>query len=254
MALFYDGAVLGLSVHRAGFTKHEPVDVRPRAFHSLTLRLSGAVRLTVDGKELLSRAPCVTYMPQGKAYNTEVLESGELIAIHFTMTDGSCGEPFVYRPDNFKHFESRFLALQAATRPGHPRDYNALSLFYGLLARLESETADASGIPPKILEARNLLEKGYSDPQLSIAAVAARLGISAVYLRREFKACFGLTPVAFLQSLRIGHATSMLQTGYYTVSQVAKESGYDSLSYFSAAFRKQTGAAPSDFLNSSPFL
>ena len=247
LVLFENAAVLELRTYSREFQKKETVYVPPRPFHSLTLRLSGAITIRTEGEAFLSAAPCITYVPKGVGYHTEVLESGHMLVAHFTMTEEADKSPrvLVVTPQTPEPYRRLFATLIGITPPGECRSYHALSLFYSILDRLQKDLElQTRQIPPRITQAKALLDREFSDAQLSVAAVADRLSLSAVYLRRAFKAAYGLPPLRYLQELRLSSAKTLLESGYYTVTEVAKQCGFDSLSYFSAAFRKQTGLSP----------
>lgn len=252
MDLFGDAAVLGLRTFRREFQKKETVYVPPRPFHSLTLRLSGAISIRTEHGQLLSVAPCITYVPMGVGYHTEVLESGQMLAVHFTMTEEEHSpRPLVYTPDTPEPYRRLFSALADAATPGQERDYRALSLFYSILEQLQKDLHRQHPVPARIRQAKEILDREFTDPQLSVAAVADHLGLSTVYLRRAFKAAYGEAPLAYLQALRLSSAKTLLESGYHTVTEVAQKCGYDSLSYFSAAFRKATGFSPLAYMRST---
>ncbi len=70
-------------------------------------------------------------------------------------------------------------------------------------------------------------------------------GIDPNRLRRWFKQNHGMTFQAYLRSLRLGTAFGHLANGENVIS-TAYDSGYDSLSGFSHAFKKTIGIAPSE--------
>jgi AraC-like DNA-binding protein len=255
--LFGNAAILELRAYRSEFQKKETVYVPPRPFHSLTLRLSGAISIRTDGEALLSAAPCITYVPKGVGYHTEVLESGTMLVAHFATTGEAERDPrvLVHTPRDPEAYRRLFGALLDAATPGQDRSYRALSLFYSVLAQLEQELeSKQQPVPPRIREAKQIFDSEFSEPQLSVASVADRLALSAVYLRRAFKTAYGAAPLAYLQALRLSRAKTLLESGYYTVTEVAEKCGYDSLSYFSAAFRKMTGLSPLAYARSTCFL
>lgn len=254
LELFQNAAVLELRTYSREFQKKETVYVPPRPFHSLTLRLSGAITIRTGGEEFLSTAPCITYVPMGVGYHTEVLESGHMLVAHFTMTKEAESSPrvLVMTPQASEPYRRLFASLISSAPPGENRSYHALSLFYSILDRLQKEPElQARQIPPRIIQAKGILDREFSDAQLSVASVADRLGLSAVYLRRAFRTFYGTAPLHYLQELRLSSARTLLESGYYTVTEVAEKCGYDSLSYFSAAFRKQTGLSPLAYMRST---
>lgn len=250
---FGNATVLSLRTFRSEFQKKETVYVPPRRFHSLTLRLSGAISIRTEHGQYLSMAPCITYVPSGVGYYTEVLESGQMLAVHFTTTDESEPAPraFVYTPDAPEVYRRLLSALVDAATPGQERDYRALSLFYSILDQLQKDLQPQQPVPKRIRQAKTILDREFADPQLSVASVADRLGLSTVYLRRAFKGAYGDAPLSYLQALRLSNAKTLLEAGYHTVSEVALLCGYGSLSYFSAAFRKQCGLSPQAYMRST---
>jgi AraC family transcriptional regulator of adaptative response / DNA-3-methyladenine glycosylase II len=79
----------------------------------------------------------------------------------------------------------------------------------------------------------------------SLAALAARLGVSDRHLRRIFQAEHGVTPVQYLQTRRLLMAKQLLTDTQLPVSQVALASGFGSLRRFNAAFAENYRMSPS---------
>lgn len=70
----------------------------------------------------------------------------------------------------------------------------------------------------------------------SVAAIAARLGVSDRHLRRIFAAEHGVTPLAWLQTRRLLLAKQLLTDTELPVATVAGASGFASVRRFNAAF------------------
>ncbi len=70
----------------------------------------------------------------------------------------------------------------------------------------------------------------------TVAAVAARLGISDRHLRRIFEAHWGIAPLRYLQTRRLLTAKQLLTDTRLPVAHVAALSGFASLRRFQAAF------------------
>jgi AraC family transcriptional regulator of adaptative response/methylated-DNA-[protein]-cysteine methyltransferase len=68
-------------------------------------------------------------------------------------------------------------------------------------------------------------------------------GLDPIFLRRWFKRFHGLTFQAYLRSLRIGLSLKQIQNGE-KVTDVAFDHGYESLSGFTGAFKKNIGNSP----------
>jgi AraC family transcriptional regulator len=78
----------------------------------------------------------------------------------------------------------------------------------------------------------------------SLDEVARLAGVSKFHLVRLFKALHGVTPMAYAERARMTAAEERLRSGAAPIGEVAADLGYDSPSAFAKAFRRWTGAAP----------
>lgn len=82
---------------------------------------------------------------------------------------------------------------------------------------------------------------------LSLMELAAIAGMSAYHFARLFKLSTGLTPHQYVLTQRMERAKHLLLRGQCNVTDVAFESGFNDLSYFSRMFRKATGISPARY-------
>ena len=82
------------------------------------------------------------------------------------------------------------------------------------------------------------------DQQVSIREISGRIGTSITQLERDFQRVFGMTPSAFLDSIRIESAKALLMGQSMSVAQVAHSCGYSDHSAFSRRFSKEVGMTP----------
>jgi len=85
------------------------------------------------------------------------------------------------------------------------------------------------------------------DQPVDLKRIAAHVGCSPHYLSRTFSEYAGCTISLYLRRLRIERAAELLIGGRLTVSEVAVEVGYQSLSHFSKAFQLEKGCLPSQY-------
>ena len=85
------------------------------------------------------------------------------------------------------------------------------------------------------------------DAKGSVAALAKRCGVSARQLERHLRKQQGVTPLKWLNELRLGHATKLVMDGL-TVKEAAERLGYEDASHFAKAFKAYHGVSPSRFI------
>ncbi len=107
------------------------------------------------------------------------------------------------------------------------------------------EIAPGPGLPWTVMDASRTLarqaasaldEAAAIGEAPSVAAHAARLGVSDRHLRRIFFAEHGVTPLQYVQTRRLLLAKQLLTDTHMPISQVALSSGFRSLRRFNAAF------------------
>jgi AraC family transcriptional regulator len=81
----------------------------------------------------------------------------------------------------------------------------------------------------------------------SLAELAALVGLSPTHFARAFKRSFGESPGRYQLRRRIERAKALLADPTRSVTEIALACGFEFPGNFSAAFRKLTGVAPSEF-------
>lgn len=237
-----DAVVTGLQVLNVSFQQAEKRIITGRPFYGLTFRFAGKISLETGQTSLISEPDTITFVPMNQDYVTEILEDGQMIAVHFTMENVSqqlCPQVIADRED----LGRQFLHLWEAYRKIGRCDFRCMSLFYDILAELFVSPAVAHVTGP-IEKMRDYMIRNLKDSDLNMPAIAERYGFSDSYFRRAFKKMFGVPPSVYLQQIRIDHAKMLLRSGYYAVGQVADLCGFNSLSYFSATFHRFVGCSP----------
>jgi signal transduction histidine kinase/CheY-like chemotaxis protein/AraC-like DNA-binding protein len=90
------------------------------------------------------------------------------------------------------------------------------------------------------------VQKNLSNSILSIPMLADELAMSESTLLRQLKRLTGLTPVQYLQEVRLDRARRLLEDRTYdSIARVAAETGYNDARSFSRIFKQRFGKAPS---------
>ena len=77
--------------------------------------------------------------------------------------------------------------------------------------------------------------------------IARKNGITLNYFRVIFKEIMGMTPIEYLNQLRVAKALELLQTSSLPISEVSAQVGILDANYFSRLFKKVTGYPPRYF-------
>ena len=79
---------------------------------------------------------------------------------------------------------------------------------------------------------------------ISVAELAAAVGLSVSQLARLFRAATGLTPGAYLRQLRMARAKLLIERSSLTISEVMAQVGIRDASHFARDFRRAFGFGP----------
>lgn len=96
-------------------------------------------------------------------------------------------------------------------------------------------------------EAREVIERRYSEPDLSLGQVAREIATSRRQLQRAFAEMGGTSFSRELQRVRMERAALLLLELPVPVQTVAGAVGYRQPAQFAKVFRRHHGAAPSAF-------
>lgn len=102
-----------------------------------------------------------------------------------------------------------------------------------------------------LAETTATVEAHLADPTFSVERLADALGMSTRALHRRMKNVSGLSPGAFIRTLRLQRAAQLLEQGAETITEVAHAVGFEDPSYFSRAFRQGFGVSPTDYAEGS---
>lgn len=96
----------------------------------------------------------------------------------------------------------------------------------------------------RLKKALSIIEEDFNS-NLSTSEIAVKSGLSLRNLNRLFITELGMTPKQVITYFRIEYAKKLLLKGSSSVTDIALEVGYSSLSQFITVFRKITGQIPS---------
>ncbi|MEU4427251.1 AraC family transcriptional regulator [Actinoplanes sp. NPDC024001] len=121
-----------------------------------------------------------------------------------------------------------------------------LTLFLSVLSRAVATDRATAPTHPAVTHAMRLMEADLAR-RWTLTELAGKLGISAGYLVRIFKATTGLPPVAYLSRHRVETAANLLLHTDEPITQIAQDVGWPDQNYFARRFRAHYGLSASTY-------
>lgn len=125
-------------------------------------------------------------------------------------------------------------------------DLRRTSLIYSVLGALMKHTSVSSDKNIWVKKAVGIMETNYHE-SITIEDIAFEIGLDRSYFSTLFKAQTGMTPHAYLTSLRIKKACTLMGQQNISVSDAALSVGLDPRN-FARLFKKETGKTPKEYL------
>lgn len=140
----------------------------------------------------------------------------------------------------------RAAQKMAATQHQNEQLRYTLTMIYELtdaVRRHRHQTGDYSEHIKKTVE---FLTLNFSQ-KISLPQLAARIGLSEVYLSKIFKKEVGMTIFQYIAHLRCTQAAEMLKGSDITIQEISNYVGYPDNNYFVKIFKAYYGKTPSEY-------
>lgn len=79
---------------------------------------------------------------------------------------------------------------------------------------------------------------------ITVEGVSAHAGVDRTHFAKQFRKAYGLSPVQYIQQLKMNQAKRLLVQTPLTLTEVAHSVGYPDLFSFSKAFKSRSGSRP----------
>jgi len=90
------------------------------------------------------------------------------------------------------------------------------------------------------------VDRNYGEP-LTLNKLALICHGTPYHLHRTFKKVTGITPVDYIQQVRIAHAQTMLMDSDKSIAEIGQSVGLANTPYFITLFKKKTGLTPKQY-------
>ena len=225
------------------FPKKETRQMTNRKSYGLSLCISGQITYTMNGKKYVSNQSNAVLLPKGGTYTLYGNAEGVFPVINFTCTNFFCDEIMVFP---LEQPESCIKSVEALRKlfqhNGSPLEI--YGSFYNLLSKIFSVRAKMPATLAFVIE---YIKENIQDPNLSNVALAKKMGISEVYLRKLFLSHCGMTPRQYVLEERLKKAKQMLVDTPFTVASISEDCGFASVYHFCRTFKKRIGMTPTQY-------
>lgn len=231
---------------------HQPVHTNRPSHGFAFICDKSAEFLFNDGKCLVAQKNDIVYLPKGSSYLAKSEDPGGVYAINFTIDTELETPPFLFHTNASMQFMELFKNAESSWKRKKTGYYlQCMSVLYQILYKLQAEHGTAYSLSSKqklILPALDYIHEHYTTEVLSIAGLAALCGITPEYFRGIFRGIYDISPIKYINNLKLSRARELLKSNLYSVSEAAILSGYNDLAHFSREFKKKHGVSPSDYL------
>ncbi|NML39154.1 helix-turn-helix transcriptional regulator [Chitinophaga sp. G-6-1-13] len=180
-----------------------------------------------------------------KATEIDILNFERLLEINPGRGINGSDNPRVYEKNTF------YKAYQDLN---NRQSMSTFTETHGILLQLVSRflTQDAfkyndtQQVPAKILNAISHIQLNLHR-DLSVAVLAKRANLHADYFSRLFLQHTGERPVKYIQEKRIERAQYLMVTTQMTFTEIATQTGFENVFYFSKIFKQITGISPGNY-------
>lgn len=218
-----------------------------RRFNAISFRFRSDTVLKTAGDEHKVFDNYISLVPAGLDYR-RISKEDELIVIHFDAPEVSSNKIEAFLPREPKKYAELFsTAYEIWEKKEAGYKYKCGAKLLEIFAECYSENIMPIKGKSPISESVEYLEKNFADPTITVNKIAAKSFMSEVYFRKLFKAELGTSPKKYIIKLRIQKAVSLINTGYYSLKEVAEMCGYTDYKYFSVEFKASIGCSPSEY-------
>ncbi|MBE6749589.1 MAG: helix-turn-helix domain-containing protein [Ruminococcaceae bacterium] len=118
---------------------------------------------------------------------------------------------------------------------------------FSIINSLEEKKYHNSGIRNKIKKAYDYIEENYTQEEITNKHLAELCNLSERRFTTLFKEIYGNTPRQYIIEKRLSFAALLLKTEIYSISQIAKMSGFPDVYSFSHSFKKVYSVSPAEY-------
>ena len=237
------------------FNEKTSVKVRQnRPAWAFIIKYEGETEYVCKGKKIISNATNIVILPKSCSYTWQCTQSGFFHIIEFDA-NAVFDEIITFKYENTDKLTSIFRKIEDRKYKGDDLfGIYALKSTYDLLYVLLSETGKIKRPESKLKIIQPSVDymNKYFNTKISNQLLANISDVSVSYFRRLFFEIFSVSPMQYVEKLRIDKAKDLLKTDFKSITEVSSQSGFGNVYHFSKNFKKYTGMSPLKY-SKSPY-
>lgn len=150
---------------------------------------------------------------------------------------------------NLKSLEDAYFQTKVFDREQYGAMIRLLSTFAEHLALISNSiepSAESVQEPQLVTRAKRYIREHYEE-RISLDEAAQAVNASTRHFCKVFKDATGMTFTDYVARVRVERAKNLLQNPHLRVSEIAFETGFESISQFNRSFKRITGMSPTRY-------
>ena len=227
------------------FRTHCSVQTKNKYCYVLSCRIEGEGSFFYKGERLKVSRGDILFIPYGLSYSQST--NGEkVVYIHMDIFDNNYGDLHIYKAKSKEEADNiteRFSEIASIWSEKNSKYYyQCMTRIYGIIANYNAiPFRNNDNIPSILLPAVKYIDEHYQNTDFNLDAACKTAHISRTYFNKLFKASYKITPIEYINKIKLSRAKSLLKSGFYTCSEIAQLCGFKDVKYFYTFFKKHTG-------------
>lgn len=226
------------------FRNHYSTQTKNKYCFVLSCRIKGESLFFYNGETIKATRGDILFIPYGSSYS-QATDREKVIYIHMDISDNHYGQMHIYKAKSSEEAEriadcfSEIASIWSEKKPDYY--YQCMTRIYSIIANYNAiPFCNDSNIPTALFPAVNYIDEHFQNADFSLDKACEAAYISRTYFNKLFKASFHMTPVAYINQLKLSRAKNLLKSGLYSRSEIALLCGFKDVKNFYTFFKKQT--------------
>jgi AraC-like DNA-binding protein len=206
--------------------------------------LSGGGEYALGGQILALGKGDMVAVPPLTPHSSLTDKGARIIQVFMNQPTLRIKEPCVVHGDGSPHLQAAFEGALYHYHSGHPANTHLLNAYGALIVCYLAAYHSGQSISPVVLEMEEDIRAHFADPAYELDAYLHSLPFNYDYLRKLFQREMGVTPLQYLNNLRLYTAAEALlntEGASGSVTEIARMCGFREPLYFSRMFKKKYG-------------